>query len=116
MQSNLIKRLDKNETHTTISSDKNYGLAIIETDFLTKHNISDCLSNQEVYKRLSRREALGQLEGVERLNEPFVSKYIKVLPKADYTYLKRGLAQDRGNMSRFYTTVKVHKKVKENIY
>ena len=93
--------------------DNNCGLAIIEIDFLTKRNISDHLSNQEVYKRLSRREALDQLEGAERLIESFISKYSVMLSKAEYIYLKRGLVRYRGTMSRFYTTIKVHKKVEE---
>ena len=91
--------------------DKNCGLAIIETEFLTKRNISDHLSNQDVHIRLSRREALGQLEGVERLIEAFISKYSEMLSKAE----KQGLAQYRGTMPRFYTTIKVHKTVEEKI-
>ena len=115
MQIGLIKRLGKNETHKIISADKNCGLAIVETEFLTERGISDHLSNQEVYKRLSKKEAVGQLEGVERLIESFISKYSEELSKAEYTYLKRGLARDRGRISRFYTTVKVHKRVEEKI-
>ena len=86
---------------------------MIKTEFLTHQNISDHLSNPEVYKRLSRREALGQLEGVERLIDSFISKYSEMLPKAEYTYLKQGLARDRDTMPHFYTTIKVHKKVEE---
>ena len=88
MQIGLIKRLGKNETHKIISADKNCGLAIVETEFLTERGISDHLSNQEVYKRLSKKEAAGQLEGVERLIESFISKYSEELSKAEYTYLK----------------------------
>ena len=59
--------------------DYDCGLAIIETKSLTKHNLSDHLSTQEVYKRLSRRKALGQSEGVEQLIESFIRKYREML-------------------------------------
>ena len=62
-----MNRLGKNEVHKLLSSDKNYRLAFIETQCLTKRNISDHLSNEMVYKRLSKGEACGQLDGVERL-------------------------------------------------
>ena len=113
MSSGLLKKVGKNEVHKIISLDRYCRLAIIETEFLTERNISDHLSNQDAYKRLSRREALGRVEGVERLIELFIGKYNEMLSKEEYTYLKRGLAQDRGTMLHFYTTSKVHKKVKE---
>ena len=77
-----------------ISADKNCGLAFVETECLTERGITDHLSNEDVYKRLSKREALGQLEGVERLMESFISQHCEGLSKAEYTYLKRGLKQD----------------------
>ena len=109
-----FKKFSEKEKYIIISSENNYGLAIIETKFLIKRNISNHLRNYEVYKRLSRGEAVGQLEGSERLIESFINKYSKVLSKVEYTYMKRGLAQDRGKMPCVYTTVKVHNKTKEN--
>jgi hypothetical protein len=111
MQSGLINKLSKNEIHKIISADKNCGLSIIETEFLTQRGISDHLSNSKVYKRLSKREALGQLEGVERMLQSFVSKHADRLSEAEYTYLKRGLKRDRKKLARFYMTIKVHKRV-----
>ena len=113
MQSGLIKRLSKNEIHSIISSDKNCGLSIIETESLTERGIEDHLSNQDVYKRLSKGEAIGQLKGVERLIESFISEHCEHLSSAEYTYLKRGLKRDRNKMARFYTTVKIHKQTEK---
>ena len=59
MQRGLIKKLRKNETHKVISADKNCGMAVVETEHLTKRGIADHLSNEDVYKRLSKQEALG---------------------------------------------------------
>ena len=39
----------------------------------------------------------------------FYSAWQEELPKAEYTYLKRGLKRDRGKFSRFYVTIKMHK-------
>jgi hypothetical protein len=94
MQSGLIKKLSKNEIHKIISADKKCGLLIIETEFLTECGISDHLSNSKVYKRLSKGETLGQLEGVKRMLQSFLSQYADRLSETEYTCLKRGLGWD----------------------
>ena len=98
-----------NKTHTVISADKNGGLAFVETKYLTKCGVEEHLSNTAVYKKLSRGATYGQLQGVERLMESFISRHRDHLPDHEYTYLKRGLKRDRGRIGRFYTMVKLHK-------
>ena len=73
MMNGLIKKLGKNEMHKVISADKNCGFAIIETEHLTERGVSEHLGNPTVYKRLTQGEAIGQLQGVERLIESFIS-------------------------------------------
>ena len=102
-------QLKNNKTHVISSTAKNGGLAIIETKYLTKCGVEEHFSNTAVYKKLSRGATYGQLQGVERLMESFISRHRDHLPDHEYTYLKRGLKRDRGRIGRFYTMVKLHK-------
>ena len=54
LQENLIKLLNKNTTHKVVAADKSCGLVIAETEYLTEGGVREHLSNENVYKRLSR--------------------------------------------------------------
>ena len=109
LHNKLINYLNKNTTHKVTAADKNCGFVIAETAHLTEGGVQEHLSNESVYKRLSKREATAQLKGVEMLIEEFYSKNQNKMSRAEHTFLKRGLKRDRGRMAKFYTTVKVHK-------
>ena len=109
MQQALVTYLEKNEIYKIISLDKNCGLGIINTDHLTERNVSEHLSNSNVYKQLTKRQAENELRGAEMQMQRFMSKHRKNIGKAELTYLRRGLKQRSGKMSRFYTTLKAHK-------
>ena len=74
---------------------------------------TDHLSDSKVYKRLSKREAIAHTKGVARIIEEFIDNHKDALSDPEYLYLKRGLKRDKGKIARFYTTVKVHKKVEK---
>ena len=59
MYSGLIKRLSKMRSKDTLVGQKVWTSNNIETNFLTKRRISDHLNNQDVYKRLPKKEGAG---------------------------------------------------------
>ena len=91
------------------TADKNCGLVIAETEYLTEGGVREHLSNESVYKRLSKQEAMGQLQGVERLVMSFWNNHQNNMSRAELTFLRRGYKRDRGRMAKFYTMVKMHK-------
>ena len=109
MQSGLMRRLAEDERLAVIATDKNSGLGIIDTEFLTKRGVEIHLNNGDTYKRLTRGEAVGQTEGVSRLIESFISKWSDDMSEAEYTFLKRGLKRDKRGIAKFYSLVKIHK-------
>ena len=109
MQKGLAKQLHKNDDYKVICTDKNCGLAFIEMACLTEKGVTEHLSNHNVYQKMSERNARAQLRGVELLVDSFASRLQQCLTKAEYTYLKRGLKQNKNKLAKFYTTIKVHK-------
>ena len=109
LQEGLIKLLNKNTTYKVAAADKNCGLVIAETEYLTEGGVREHLSNENVYKRLSRREAMAQLQGVESLVMSFWHNNQGKMSRAELTFLRRGYKRDRGRIAKFYTTVKIHK-------
>ena len=70
MQSSLIQRIRADNRYTLVATDKNCGLAIADTEVITQLGVSDHLSNSDTYKRLTKGQAHGHLDGVERLILP----------------------------------------------
>ena len=46
---------------------------------------------------------------MELLVGSFASRWQKHLTKAEHTYFKRGLKENKNKLAKFYTTIKVHK-------
>ena len=109
LQTSLIKTLAEDCRYKILGADKNCGLAIANTDPVIKQAIAEHLGDSNVYKRLTRGEAHGQLSGVGLLVESFISKWAEDLSVAECTFLRRGYKRDRHGMARFYTLIKVHK-------
>ena len=101
MQRGLAKQLHKNDVYKVICTDKNCGLAFIETARLTEKGVKEHLSNHNVYQKMSERNARAQLRGVELLVGSFASRWQKYLTKAEHTYLKRGLKQNKTNLQSY---------------
>ena len=75
----------------------------------TKGAVEEHLSDDKVYKRLTRGEIAGQFEGVSTRVESFVNRHQDKLSKPEYQFLKRGIKRDRKKLARFYVTAKTHK-------
>ena len=95
MQAGLIRRLPEDERLVVVATNKNSGLGIIDTEYLTKRKVEVHLSNSDAYKRLTREQAIGQTNGVGRLIESFFGKWSDDMSEAEHTFLKRGLKCDR---------------------
>ena len=78
-----IERLSKNKTHNRISLDETFGLLLVKTKSLTERRTSNHLSDKDVYRRFSKEEIPGQLEGFKRLIELFISQLGQCTPLQD---------------------------------
>ena len=93
----MIKKLKKNETFKIISADKNCGFALIETEHLTEHGISEHLNDEYVSQRISKQLAYSYLLWVEMMLQSFYSKWQDAMSEAEHTYLKRGVKNTVAN-------------------
>ena len=105
----MVKQFKKIETFKIISADKNCGFALIETEHLTEHGILEHLNDEYVSQRISKQLAYSYLYGVKMMLQSLYSKWQNVMSEAEHTYLKRGVRKYSVKLSRFYTTVKMHK-------
>ena len=91
MQIALMNRLRKDKRYRTMPADKGCGQSLIDTEIYTERAVSDHLSDSEVYKILSKREATAQTKGVAMIIERFITDNQDALTDYESTYLRRGL-------------------------
>ena len=97
-----------------LNADKNLGQSIAHTTFITERGVQEHLSNEDVYRKVPEQQAHTLQKGFELQMERFITKASSTkakakISKAERTFLSRGLKQEKGSISKFYLTAKVHK-------
>ena len=88
LQTSMVNSLRNDRRYRVLSSDKGCGQALMDTEVYTERSVSDHLSDSKVYKRLSKREAIGHTRGVARIIEEFIDNHKDALSDPEYIYLK----------------------------
>lgn len=107
-QRNLLAELRQNKNFVVFAADKNLGPCIIERVQYIKRGLSDHLTDETTYKRLTLNDANNKMEYISTRLDAFIEKFGKHLDKADIKYLKR-TTDVKDPFPKFYITAKVHK-------
>jgi len=94
-------------------TDKNLGPALIDRTQYIRAAFQNHLLHERTYKKLSRQQAEHQMRQTSDAISSWLRKYKKVIPKHEYTYLKRThrLYNNKGEIAfpQFYLLAKIHK-------
>ena len=105
----LIDELQSNDDHITIEADKNLGGCILDRSVYIRKGVQEHLGNDAVYKRLTKRQALGANKILRYQVSIFLSKYQDDISAAEYTFLREATFKYPEKLARFRMSLKAHK-------
>lgn len=107
----LSKSLKTHDEFISIEADKNLGGCFLLRDTYNSKGISEHLGNTQVYKPLSKTEAVRLQGQLKKKIKSFAAKWRNrgVISKAERTYLHRATERDEGQFARFRMSLKAHK-------
>jgi hypothetical protein len=104
----LLRTLPGNPNFIILPTDKNLGPSIMERDTYKTRCLTDHLSDDTTYQRLTEDEAYQRLKQAEVHFKEMIEHYQHILPESEKTYFQRCFKESR-RIPQFYCTPKVHK-------
>ena len=110
-QRRALRELRQRKDILVVNCDKNLGPAVIERSRYIQMALSEHLTNQETYERLTRTEAMQAAADIKDNFEQWMETWEDILTKNEKFFLKtktENIPLDK-SLSTFYLLMKVHK-------